>query len=637
MAEQSLYRRHRPQSFADVVGQEPVVRTLSNAIERDRVHHAYLFVGSRGTGKTSMAKILARSLNCVEGPTLTPCGVCDSCVSIAAGSSMDVIEMDAASNRSVDDIRDLRERVGYAPPEGTTKVYILDEAHMLTREAWNAFLKTLEEPPPNTVFVLATTEAHKVMPTIVDRCQRFDFSRPSPDEIAIVLRRASEAEGFVVDDGAVGAIARAANGSFRDALGTLDQLVAYSGNEIATDDVLAVLGVADAELLFGATEAIAAGDGAAALRVSAALSGSGHDPARFAADLVAHLRQLLVIATLGEIPDHFLVVAEHEARIAEQANRLGEVALLRAIDELSAAITAIREGDEARMTVELALLRSARPEIDPSRAAMNQRIERLEQALAGAATTQGGAATTASPPAPATPPEPAPPPPTPPAGPEPEAGPIAATEPAAPEATSPEATAPESAAPEQAPTAAGPAPVQPSPSPAVAATFRCPAATGRRRRPGVRSRDRALARGARPDAPGRGGDALRRRRSRPPDRPRCRLRDADDRVPARLRLQSPQGRGQGEPRDRRRGDHHGGRHPVASGLHDARRRPVQRGGPAAGCRRGRRRERARRALHQRVRRRGADRRRARPTGSQTDQPDQTDDRDQPDERIEETS
>ena len=160
MAEQSLYRRHRPQSFADVVGQEHVVRTLSNAIERDRVHHAYLFVGSRGTGKTSMAKILARSLNCVNGPTLEPCGVCDSCVAIANGSSMDVIEMDAASNRSVDDIRLLRERVGYAPPEGTWKVYILDEAHMLTREAWNAFLKTLEEPPPRTVFVLATTEAH---------------------------------------------------------------------------------------------------------------------------------------------------------------------------------------------------------------------------------------------------------------------------------------------------------------------------------------------------------------------------------------------------------------------------------------------------------------------------------------------
>ncbi len=392
MAEQSLYRRHRPQSFADVVGQEHVVRTLSNAIERDRVHHAYLFVGSRGTGKTSMAKILARSLNCVNGPTLTPCGVCDSCVSIAAGSSMDVIEMDAASNRSVDDIRELRERVGYAPPEGIWKVYILDEAHMLTREAWNAFLKTLEEPPPNTVFVLATTEAHKVMPTIVDRCQRFDFGRPSPDEIAIVLRRASEAEGITLDDGAVGAIARAANGSFRDALGTLDQLVAYSGNEIATADVLAVLGVADAELLYAATEAIAAGDGAAALRVSAEISSSGHDPARFATDLVAHLRQLLVIATLGEIPDHFLIVAEHQSRVAEQAERLGEVALLRAIDELSAAIAAIREGDEARMTVELALLRSARPEIDPSRAAMTQRIERLELAMTGGSGAPAAAA-----------------------------------------------------------------------------------------------------------------------------------------------------------------------------------------------------------------------------------------------------
>jgi len=383
VAEQSLYRRHRPQSFADVVGQEHVVRTLSNAIERDRVHHAYLFVGSRGTGKTSMAKILARSLNCVNGPTLEPCGVCDSCVAIANGSSMDVIEMDAASNRSVDDIRLLRERVGYAPPEGTWKVYILDEAHMLTREAWNAFLKTLEEPPPRTVFVLATTEAHKVMPTIVDRCQRFDFGRPSPDEIAIVLRRVADADAIAVEDGAVGAIARAANGSFRDALGTLDQLVAYSGTEIATDDVLAVLGVADAELIFRATEAIAAGDGAEALRVSAAISSAGHDPARFAADLVAHLRQLLVIATLGEIPDHFLVVAEQEARLSEQAGRLGEVALLRAIDELSAALTAIREGDEARMTVELALLRSAKPEIDPSRAALSQRVERLEQALAG--------------------------------------------------------------------------------------------------------------------------------------------------------------------------------------------------------------------------------------------------------------
>ena len=176
----SLYRRHRPRSFADVVGQEHVVRTLRNAIEQDRVHHAYLFVGSRGTGKTSMAKILAASLNCERGgPTVTPCGECDSCRSIADATSLDVIEMDAASNNSVDDIRDLREKVAYAPVSGRHKVYILDEAHMLTTAAWNAFLKTLEEPPPHTVFVLATTEANKVLPTVVDRCHRFDFSRPT--------------------------------------------------------------------------------------------------------------------------------------------------------------------------------------------------------------------------------------------------------------------------------------------------------------------------------------------------------------------------------------------------------------------------------------------------------------------------
>src|SRR5215204_4888160 len=234
----SLYRRHRPQSFAEVVGQEHVVRTLSNAVEKGRVHHAYLFVGSRGTGKTSMAKILARSLNCVRGPTLEPCSECEPCRTIAAGTSLDVIEMDAASNRSVDDVRDLRERVGYAPAAGRWKVYILDEAHMLTKEAWNAFLKTLEEPPPNTVFVLATTEAHKVMATIADRCQRFDFQRPSLEQISEVLERVAAAESLEVEAGATAMIARSASGSFRDALGTLDQIVAFGGEQVALDDVM---------------------------------------------------------------------------------------------------------------------------------------------------------------------------------------------------------------------------------------------------------------------------------------------------------------------------------------------------------------------------------------------------------------
>ena len=383
MSETSLYRRHRPQAFDEVVGQEHVVRTLRNAVERDRVHHAYLFVGSRGTGKTSVAKILARSLNCVNGPTLTPCGECESCRTIAAGSSLDVIEMDAASNRSVDDIRELRERVGYAPAAGRWKVYILDEAHMLTREAWNAFLKTLEEPPPNTVFVLCTTEPHKVMPTIVDRCQRFDFQRPSLEQIAEVVRRVAGAESIEIEDGAVAAIARAATGSFRDALGTLDQLVAYGGKRVATDDVLAVLGVAEAELILAAADAIAAEDGKAALEASERLARSGRDLSQFGRDLLAHLRQLLVVRTIGEPPATFSVTAADPERLRVQAEAFSDLALTRAIDAVAAALAAIKEGDEPRMTLELAILRAARPEIDPSRAALAQRLERVERLLEG--------------------------------------------------------------------------------------------------------------------------------------------------------------------------------------------------------------------------------------------------------------
>jgi len=376
----SLYRRHRPGSFDEVVGQQHVVRTLRNAVEQGKVHHAYLFVGSRGTGKTSMAKILARSLNCERGgPTVTPCGECESCLTIAAGSSIDVIEMDAASNRSVDDVRDLRERVAYAPSGGRWKVYILDEAHMLTKEAWNAFLKTLEEPPPNTVFILATTESHKVMATIADRCQRFDFQRPSLEQISQVVQRVAAAEEIEVDDGAVATIARSASGSFRDALGTLDQLVAYGGTRVGLEDVLQLLGAADAELLFGAVDAVVAEDPKAVLLGVEEMARSGRDPSQFARDLLAHLRHLLVTQTVGEVPNTFVVTATDEGRMAAQAQAVGAATLVRTIDELSAALTAVREGDDARMAVEIALLKAARPDLDPSTEGLLRRIERLEQ------------------------------------------------------------------------------------------------------------------------------------------------------------------------------------------------------------------------------------------------------------------
>jgi len=382
----SLYRRHRPGSFDEVVGQTHVVRTLRNAVEQGKVHHAYLFVGSRGTGKTSMAKILARSLNCERGgPTVTPCGECESCVTIAAGTSVDVIEMDAASNRSVDDVRDLRERVAYAPAGGRWKVYILDEAHMLTKEAWNAFLKTLEEPPPNTVFVLATTESHKVMATIADRCQRFDFQRPSLEQISEVLNRVAAAESIEVEEGAVAMIARSASGSFRDALGTLDQLVAFGGENVELTNVLEMLGAADADLLFEAVDAVIAEDPKGVLIGVERMARSGRDPSQFARDLLAHLRHLLIVQTTGEVPTGFVVTVTDTARMQAQAGSIKPANLIRTIDQLADALTAVREGDDARLAVEIALLKAARPDLDPDTAGLLRRIERLESGGARAA------------------------------------------------------------------------------------------------------------------------------------------------------------------------------------------------------------------------------------------------------------
>lgn len=416
------------------------MRTLRNAVQRGKVHHAYLFVGSRGTGKTSMAKILAACLNCERGAGVQPCGICESCVSIAEARSLDVIEMDAASNNSVEDIRDLRESVAFAPVSGRTKVYILDEAHMLSTAAWNAFLKTLEEPPPHTVFVLATTEAQKVPATVIDRCHRFDFQMPSVEQVSAVLLRAAQAESISIPPEAVAALARAARGSFRDALGTLEQLLTYSGQEIALADVLAVLGVTDAELIARTFDAVAAGDARQTLLCVEGCVGAGRDPSGFASDLEARARELLVVQVLGEVPHELSLTAESDALLAEQAARIPQPAVVRLLDLLAAASEASKAGGDPRTQLELALLKAARPEVDPSIKALLARIERLE---AGGAHMPSAAASWSAPEA-ASPPPPvavseaaSPPPPV-----------VATDDSPAPEATpSPPVVVPEAAGP----------------------------------------------------------------------------------------------------------------------------------------------------------------------------------------------
>jgi len=380
LAHVSLYRKYRPASFEEVVGQEHVTRTLENAIVAGKVNHAYLFAGSRGTGKTSTAKLLAKALNCAEGPTARPCGKCESCVSISAGTSMDVIEMDAASNRGIDDIRSIRDKIAFSPVKGRSKVYILDEAHMLTKEASNAFLKVLEEPPAHVIFVLCTTEAFKVLPTIQSRCQKFEFRRPDAGMVHQVLKRIAVTESIDIDEAGLAAIARSSAGSFRDAIGALDQLAAYCAGKISLADVLSMLGAVESDLLFEAVDIVAELDVRSAILFINRLAERGRDFGRFAAELVGHLRNLFLLQQLDDYPDGLIDAADEDmARLRGQSRVLAPHQVMRFIELLLAAQAEIKRGSDPRLQLELAFIAMTRPEVDMSTKSLLYRVEQLEK------------------------------------------------------------------------------------------------------------------------------------------------------------------------------------------------------------------------------------------------------------------
>jgi DNA polymerase-3 subunit gamma/tau len=375
----ALYRKYRPQSFEEVVGQEAVVRTLSNAIGTDAVRQAYLFAGPRGTGKTSMARILAKCLNCAQGATTTPDGTCHACRAIAAGTSLDVIEMDAASQRGIDDIREIRDRVVLQPVEGRYKVYILDEAHQLTDAAWNALLKLIEEPPPHLVFVFCTTDLSKVLPTVRSRCQTFVFQRPRLQDLVKVLRQIADAEEIDAPDQALALVARSGRGAYRDAVSTLDQLASATANQVTVQSVLELLGTVEEEALFRICDLVIDRDTAGALTYLEELAERGHDLGRLVVDLIEHLRQIMLAQHLGDVPEAAATSEEARERLKAQANQLEEATVLRLVDLLAIAVDDMRQGGDPRLPLELALVKVTRPASDLSRESIAFRLERLEQ------------------------------------------------------------------------------------------------------------------------------------------------------------------------------------------------------------------------------------------------------------------
>ncbi len=400
MAHQSWYRKYRPQRFEQVVGQTHIERTLRNAVAEGAVAHAYLFAGPRGTGKTTTARILAKALDCEQGPTPEPDDTCEDCIAIAEGRHPDVYELDAASRTGVDAVREeIIARVNYAPTRGSWKVYIIDEVHMLSTSAFNALLKTLEEPPARTVFVLCTTHPHKVPETVHSRCQRFDFHRISVEDIAGRLRHIADAEGVEVADAALALIAKHALGGMRDAITTLEQLAAFTSGHIGLEEVEGLLGEVDSDLLFEVADVVLRRDVAGAFAFVARLADRGVDMTEFTKGMVRHFRDLFVIAAVGDDGDVVNVTGEQLAKLGPQARTFGLERLGHVLEVLAGLSSELRWAADQRLAVEVALTRMARPESDLTLAALAERIAALE-AGAGARPARrspGAAANTVGP------------------------------------------------------------------------------------------------------------------------------------------------------------------------------------------------------------------------------------------------
>jgi DNA polymerase-3 subunit gamma/tau len=402
---QALYRRYRPQTPTEVLGQDHVVRALTGSIREDRLHHAFLFCGPRGTGKTSTARILAKMVNCESGPTAEPCGTCDQCVAVREGQHLDVVEIDAASHGGVEDARELRERAPTAPAMGREKVYIIDEAQRLSREAFDALLKVFEEPPPGVRFVLATTEPHKMPATIVGRCQRFDFRRITMEQLAAHLQTIATAEGLALTDSAAAAIARQSEGSARDALSLLDQAGVLGGSTVDDEVIAALLGAPRAEVQHELGDAVAVGDARAAFEIVNRLVQDGQDLRNVTAETLAHFRDLLLVQTAPGQDDLLDTPADRYEHLRAQASKFTPAELARVIELLLAAQNDMRWTTSPRLSLELALVRATLPETDPNPAGLIARMERLERLanLEVAPTAPASATKQAAPPKPTSP------------------------------------------------------------------------------------------------------------------------------------------------------------------------------------------------------------------------------------------